>query len=106
MSQAWIWLCIAGLLEVGWTVGLKYTDGFSRWIPSVFTVAALSASMFFLAKSVQVIPIGTAYAIWVGIGSLGAAIMGIFLFQEPAAPQRLFFLLLLLVSLVGLKFTS
>ena len=105
-TTAWVILVIAGLLEVGWAIGLKYTEGFSKLIPSVLTLIALAASMFLLARAATVLPIGTAYGIWVGIGALGAAILGIFLFQESASLPRLFFLGLLLVSIVGLKLTS
>lgn len=105
-TTAWILLVIAGLLEVGWATGLKYTEGFTKLIPSVFTLLALAASMLLLAKAANVLPIGTAYAIWVGIGALGAAILGIFLFNEAASPARIFFLVMLLVSIVGLKLTS
>lgn len=106
MNIAWIYLVIAGLLEVCWAIGLKYTDGFSRLWPSVFTLATLAASMYLLAKAAQTLPIGTAYAVWVGIGALGAAILGIFLFQESASLLRLGFLAMLLVAILGLKFTS
>lgn len=108
MSTTWSWvmLVIAGVLEVCWAVGLKYTKGFTRLIPSVFTFITLAGSMFLLAKASQVLPIGTAYGVWVGVGALGAAILGIFLFHESATPPRLFFLALLLLSVVGLKMTS
>ncbi len=97
---------IAGLLEVGWAVGLKYTDGFSKPLPSVMTIAAMVVSMFLLGKAAQTLPIGTAYAVWVGIGAAGAAVFGILLFKEPASLMRIAFLALLLVSIVGLKLTS
>ena len=106
MSVAWVYLIFAGLLEVCWSIGLKYTEGFTRLWPSVFTVTTLAASMFLLAKAAQELPIGTAYAVWVGIGALGAAILGIILFQEPASAMRLVFLGLLLISIVGLKFSA
>lgn len=106
MSVAWVYLIVAGLLEVCWAVGLKYTDGFTKLWPSVFTLATLAASMFLLAKAAQTLPIGTAYAIWVGIGALGAAILGIVLFHESASAMRMLFLGMLLVSIVGLKYTS
>lgn len=105
-TQAWILLTIAGLLEVAWSIGLKYTEGFTKWTPSLLTLLALAGSMFLLAKAATVLPIGTAYGVWVGIGALGAAILGIFLFQETASPARLFFLALLLISIIGLKMTS
>jgi quaternary ammonium compound-resistance protein SugE len=105
-SFSWILLVIAGLLEVSWAIGLKYTEGFTRLWPSAFTIAALALSMILLAKAAQTIPIGTAYAVWVGIGALGAAVLGILLFQESASPSRLFFLALLLVAILGLKLTA
>jgi quaternary ammonium compound-resistance protein SugE len=106
MSLAWIALVVAGLLEVCWAVGLKYTDGFRRPLPSVLVIAAIAASMFLLSWAARTLPIGTAYAIWVGIGALGAAVLGIVLFDEPVTASRLGFLALLLVALVGLKATS
>jgi quaternary ammonium compound-resistance protein SugE len=102
----WILLCVAGLLEMGWAIGLKYTDGFTRLVPSVLTVAAIIASMLLLSLAARSIPIGTAYGVWVGIGALGAACLGMLLFHEPATPARLFFLGLLLVAIVGLKVTG
>lgn len=105
-NLAWVILSIAGILEVCWAIGLKYTDGFTKLVPSIFTIVCLSASMFLLAKASQVLPIGTAYAIWVGIGALGASIVGIFLLKEPASISRLIFLLLLLVSIIGLKISA
>ncbi|CAN5845757.1 multidrug efflux SMR transporter [soil metagenome] len=104
--MAWIVLFIAGLLEVGWAIGLKYTDGFSRPLPSVLTAAAIIASMFLLSLAARTLPIGTAYAVWVGIGAAGAAVLGMILFGEPRNPGRLFFLALLVVSIVGLKLTT
>jgi quaternary ammonium compound-resistance protein SugE len=106
MSSAWTWLVIAGLFETGWAIGLKYTDGFTRLVPSALTLSALAASMVLLARAARELPIGTAYAVWVGIGALGAAVLGIFLFGEPASAPRLGFLALLLVSIVGLKLTA
>lgn len=106
MSSAWILLIIAGLFEVAWAIGLKYTEGFTRLVPSALTLMALGVSMYLLARAAQVLPIGTAYGVWVGIGALGAAILGIVLFNESASPQRMVFLALLLVSIIGLKLTS
>lgn len=106
MTSAWFVLVIAGLLEVCWATGLKYSEGFTRLVPSTFTLITLAASMYLLAKASQQIPIGTAYAVWVGIGALGAAIAGIVLFKEPLTISRLFFLALLIVSIIGLKFSS
>jgi len=104
--MAWIYLVIAGLLETGWAIGLKYTDGFTRLVPSLLTATAIAASMFLLAIAARTIPIGTAYAIWVGIGAVGAVILGIVLFDEPRDVSRLFFVLLLVVALIGLKLTA
>lgn len=106
VTWAWVLLVIAGLLEVCWAIGLKYTEGFTRLGPSIFTLITLAGSMYLLAKASQTLPIGTAYGIWVGIGALGAAVLGIVLFQESASPSRIFFLSLLLVSIIGLKVTS
>lgn len=103
---SWILLVIAGLLEVCWSMGLKYTDGFTKLLPSIFTLATLTLSMFLLAKATQVLPIGTAYGVWVGIGALGAAIFGIILFKEPVSSTKIFFLILLLISIIGLKFST
>ncbi len=104
--MAWIYVLLAGLLEVCWAVGLKYTDGFTKLWPSVFVGVTLAASMFLLALAARTLPIGTAYAIWVGIGALGAAILGVVLFQESVTIWRALFLGLLLVSIIGLKVTS
>jgi quaternary ammonium compound-resistance protein SugE len=103
---AWIYVLAAGLLEVVWAVGLKYTDGFTRFWPSAGTVVTFSGSLFLLALAVQTIPIGTAYAMFVGIGAVGAGGLGIVLFDEPTHATRIFFLTLLIVSLVGLRLTS
>lgn len=102
----WIYLVFAGLLEVGWAIGLKYTEGFTKPLPSVLTIGAIAASMMLLAKAAQTIPIGTAYGIWVGIGAFGATVLGAYLFQEPLPPLKLGFVALLVVSVVGLKLTS
>lgn len=103
---AWVVLVVAGLLEVCWAVGLKYTDGFRRPLPSVLVLAAIVASMYLLSSAARTLPIGTAYAVWVGIGALGAAILGVVLFGEPMTLARAGFLLLLIIALVGLKVTS
>jgi quaternary ammonium compound-resistance protein SugE len=104
--MAWVLLVIAGLLEAGWAIGLKYTEGFTRPLASVLTIAGIILSMVLLAQAAKSLPIGTAYASWVGIGAAGAVILGIVLLGESAAPARLFFLALLLVSIVGLKLTT
>ena len=87
--MAWLWLVLAGLLEVVWAIGLKYTDGFTRLVPSAVTVAAMIASVYFLALAVRTIPIGTGYAVWTGIGAVGVAILGMILFGEPKTVQQL-----------------
>jgi quaternary ammonium compound-resistance protein SugE len=104
--MAWVYLVVAGVLETGWAIGLKYTDGFRRPVPSILTVVAIAASMLLLALAARTIPIGTAYAIWVGIGAVGAVALGIILFDEPRDFARMFFVGLLIVSLVGLKITT
>lgn len=106
MSLAWGYLVLAGIFEVCWAIGLKYTEGFTKPAPTIFTIVTLALSMYLLAKAVQTIPIGTAYAIWVGIGALGAVILGVILFQEPVSASRLLFVTLLLISIIGLKMTS
>lgn len=105
-ASSWIILVIAGLLEICWAIGLKYTEGFTKLFPSLFTLTTLALSMYLLARASQTLPIGTAYGVWVGIGALGASILGIVLFNEDASPLRVFFLLLLFVSIVGLKFVA
>ncbi len=102
----WLYLGIAGAMEVLWSTFLKFSEGFTKPMPTVITLAGLAASMFFLAKAAKVLPIGTAYGIWTGIGALGAVIVGIVVFKEPATAGRIFFASLLLVGIVGLKFTS
>lgn len=104
--MAWVYLVLAGLLEVGWAIGLKYTDGFTKLIPSLLTISAIVLSMLLLSIAARTLPIGTAYGLWVGIGAVGAAILGMWLFDEPRTPGRLFFLMLMIVALVGLKLTS
>ena len=104
--MAWVLLVIAGLLETGWAIGLKYSEGFTRLTPSLLTIAGIAASMILLAIAARTIPIGTAYAVWVGIGAVGAVVLGIVLFDEPRNLPRLFFLVLLIVALIGLKLTT
>jgi quaternary ammonium compound-resistance protein SugE len=101
----WIWLIIAGLLEIAWAVGLKYTDGFSRLWPTVGTVLLMLGSFWCLAQAVKGLPLGTSYAIWTGIGAVGTAIAGIILFKEPATAARLSCMVLIVAGIVGLKFT-
>jgi quaternary ammonium compound-resistance protein SugE len=104
--MAWIILVVAGLLEAAWAIGLKHTHGFTRLWPSVFTAAGIAVSLALLSIAVRTLPIGTAYAVWVGIGSAGAVLLGIAFLGEPASAARLFFLALLLTAIVGLKATS
>lgn len=104
--MAWIYLLLAGLFEVVWAIGLKYTDGFSRLWPSVGTLAAMAVSIVLLAMAVKTLPIGTAYAIWTGIGALGAVALGIVLFGDPATPMRLACVALILLGIVGLKLSA
>jgi quaternary ammonium compound-resistance protein SugE len=102
----WIILFIAGLFEVAWAIGLKYTEGFSKLWPSVFTIICMIISMGLLAYAVKHLPIGTAYAIWTGIGAVGTAILGIILFNESKELVRIFFILLIVIGIVGLKLFS
>ncbi|AWW39374.1 MULTISPECIES: quaternary ammonium compound efflux SMR transporter SugE [Streptomyces] len=104
--MAWVLLIVAGLLEVGWAIGMKYTDGFTRLVPSVLTGAGIVASMLLLSYAAKSLPIGTAYGVWVGIGAAGSAVLGMVVLGEPATAARIFFVCLLLVAVVGLKATS
>lgn len=106
LSMSWTLLVIAGLLEICWAIGLKYTDGFTKIGPTIFTLISLVLSMILLGKASQTLPIGTAYGVWVGIGALGAAILGIILFKETVSVARIIFLVMLLVSIIGLKLTG
>lgn len=104
--MAWVVLFVAGLFEIGWAVGLKYTDGFSRPWAVLLTVFALVVSVALLGIAVRSLPLGTAYAIWTGIGTVGTALLGILLFREPATVIRLFCLTLIVVGIIGLKLAS
>jgi quaternary ammonium compound-resistance protein SugE len=104
--MAWLILLIAGLLEIGWAIGLKYTEGFTRLWPSVFTGASMVASVVLLGVAMKSLPVGTSYAVWVGVGAVGTAILGIVLFGEPATPGRLISLGLILAGIIGLKLAS
>lgn len=99
----WLYLTIAGLLEIAWAVGLRYTDGFSRLIPSALTIAAMGLSFYFLSLALKTIPIGTAYAVWVGIGATGVAIAGMAWFREPTDAPRIACILLIIAGVAGLK---
>lgn len=101
--MAWTLLFLAGLLEVGWAIGLKYTDGFTKLVPSILTATSMIASIWLLALALKTLPIGTAYAVWTGIGTIGTAILGIFLFGEAATVARLVSIGLILAGIAGLK---
>ena len=102
----WILLTLAGLFEIGWAIGLKYTDGFTKLVPTVLTAGSMLISIVLLGLAVKTLPMGTAYGIWTGIGALGAVIVGILAFQEPVTVPRLIVVGLLLVGIVGLKLTA
>ena len=104
--MAWLWLTLAGLLEVVWATGLKYTEGFTRLLPSVITVAAMIGSIYLLGLAVRTIPIGTGYAVWTGIGAVGVAILGMVLFNEPTALARIGSILLIVAGIAGLKLVT
>ena len=104
--MSWVLLIAAGLLEVAWAVGLKYSHGFTKLVPTGLTIVAIAASLWLLSLSTRTLPIGTAYAVWVGIGAAGATILGAVLFGEPLSMGRGFFLGLLVVAIVGLKVTA
>jgi quaternary ammonium compound-resistance protein SugE len=104
--MAWVYLILAGLLEVGWALGLKYTDGFTKLTPSLLTVAGMIGSFLMLGQALRVLPIGTAYAIWTGIGAVGTAILGMVIFGESHDVARIICILLIVAGIVGLKFTA
>jgi quaternary ammonium compound-resistance protein SugE len=104
--MAWFYLLIAGLLEVGWAIGLKYTEGFSRLWPSLGTIAAMILSLGFLGLALKTLPVGTAYAVWTGVGAVGTAALGIYLFAEPANAMRLACIGLIVAGIAGLKLAS
>lgn len=106
MISPWLSLGIAGAFEVVWAVGLKYTDGFSRLWPSVFTLLAMAVSLYFLAQALRTIPLGTGYAVWTGIGAAGTAIAGIILFAESTQALRLLCIALIVAGIIGLKLTA
>jgi len=106
VRMAWLLLVLAGLFEVGWAIGLKYTDGFTRLWPTVGTLAAMIISLGLLGLAMKSLPVGTAYAVWVGVGAVGTAILGIVLFAEPANAGRLISLGLIVAGIVGLKLAS
>lgn len=104
--MVWFILFLAGLLEVGWAIGLKYTENFTRLTPSLLTLAAMAVSFWLLSFAMKTLPVGTAYAVWTGIGAIGTVILGIFLFNEPATPARLICLDLIIAGIAGLKVLS
>lgn len=106
MMMAWITLFLAGLLEIVWAVGLKYTEGWTRLWPSVLTLVAMIIGFILLSNAMRTLPLGTAYAVWVGIGTVGAVMAGIWLFGESVSLSRLLFIGLIVVGILGLKLTS
>jgi quaternary ammonium compound-resistance protein SugE len=104
--MAWIYLFVAGLAEMAWAIGLKYTEGFTRLVPSLLTVAAMILSLALLALALKTLPVGTAYAVWTGIGAVGTAALGIYLFGEPATAARLASMGLIVAGIVGLKLVT
>jgi quaternary ammonium compound-resistance protein SugE len=103
---SWLYLTIAGILEIVWAIGLKYTEGFTRLVPSVITIIGMVASVWFLALALKTIPVGTGYAVWTGIGAVGTAILGIVLFAEAATAARLGCIALIVAGILGLKLAS
>ena len=104
--MAWVYLFLAGVFACAWAVGLKYTDGFTRLVPSVLTVIAMALSFFLMSIAMKSIPLGTAYAVWTGIGAVGVAVLGMFLFGEPRDILRIICLLLIVSGIIGLKLVS
>jgi quaternary ammonium compound-resistance protein SugE len=106
MKTDWIYLVIAGVFEMIWAMGIKYTNGFTKLYPSLATLAAMAVSVYLLSLSVKTIPIGTAYAVWTGIGAVSTVIMGIIIFHEPVSLIRALLILLIIFAIVGLKLTN
>jgi quaternary ammonium compound-resistance protein SugE len=104
--MAWIYLFVAGVFETAWAIGLKYSAGFTKLGPSIFTIIAMLISIYLLAVALQTLPVGTGYAVWIRIGTVGAAILGIFLFNESRDIARILCILLILAGIIGLKLTS
>jgi quaternary ammonium compound-resistance protein SugE len=104
--MAWLYLFVAGIFETAWAIGLKYSSGFTKLGPSLFTVIAMIISLYLLAVALRTLPVGTGYAVWTGIGSVGAAILGIFLFDESREITRLLCIVLIVAGIIGLKLTS
>jgi quaternary ammonium compound-resistance protein SugE len=106
VAMAWLLLIVAGLLEIGWAVGLKYTEGFTRPLPTLAVVAVITASLVLLGLAVRTLPVGTAYAVWTGIGTVGTVLLGMYLFNEPSDPIRLLFIAMIVAGIIGLKFVT
>ena len=104
--MAWAWLAVAGVFEIGWAIGLKYSDGFSKPVPSLLTVVAMVLSVWMLSIAMRTIPVGTAYAVWTGIGAIGVAILGMVLFGDSREFLRLICLFLIIAGIIGLKLVS
>jgi quaternary ammonium compound-resistance protein SugE len=104
--MAWILLFVAGLFEIAWAIGLKYTQGFTRLIPTVLTLASMAASVGLLGLALKTLPVGTAYAVWTGVGAVGTAILGILLLGEPATLARMACIGLIVAGIIGLKFAA
>jgi quaternary ammonium compound-resistance protein SugE len=104
--MAWAYLVLAGLFEVGWAIGLKYTDGFTRIVPSVLTLVSMVVSVLLLGLALKTLPVGTGYAVWTGIGTVGTALLGIYLMGEPATAARLACIGLIVAGILGLKLAS
>jgi quaternary ammonium compound-resistance protein SugE len=104
--MAWLYLFFAGLFEMAWAIGLKYTDGFTRLLPSLWTLASMILSIVLLGLALRTLPVGTAYAVWTGIGAVGTAALGIYLFAEPATVARLVCIGLILSGIIGLKLVT
>lgn len=104
--MAWLVLALAGLVEIGWAIGLKYTEGFTRPLPTALTVAAMAVSLALLGIAVRTLPVGTAYAVWTGIGTVGTVLLGMVLFGESADPLRLAFIAMIVTGVIGLKLVT
>lgn len=104
--MSWVFLCIAGLFETAWAMGLKWSEGFSKLVPSIFTIVTMIISFYLLSLALKTLPLGTAYAIWTGIGTVGTVIVGIIVFKEPADLARIICILLIVSGIIGLKLVS
>ena len=104
--MAWVYLFIAGIAEIGWALGMKYTEGFTKPVPTILTLAVMAISVVFLALAVKQLPLGTAYAVWTGVGAVGTVLFGIVLFDEPTTVGRLLCVCLIVAGIVGLKLTG